>query len=57
MSSTNRHGSARPERNVPVVPATLQKPDACNAAGFKCTVRDILSGLVARFSPSSRVIS
>ena len=57
MGSANRHGSARSEQNVPAVHVTWQKPDACNAAGFKCTARDILSGLFAQCSPSARVIS
>lgn len=57
MSSANRHGSARPEQNVPVVPVTRQRAGACNAAGFKYMVRDIPSGLTARLSPSGRVIS
>ena len=33
---------------MPAVLTTCQKPDACNAAGFKCTVRVILSGLLAQ---------
>ena len=48
MSSTNRHGSTRPEQNMPVVPATRQRLEVCDATGFKCMVRDTPSGLAAR---------